>query len=180
MTTSSQALVTNLLVEKFQGLNLTVNVNGTATPVDVYDGPEGPDNEDNFILVMGWPESGDDTSTSTERWAYLGTATRYEQYDLAIVINCFVGGDDSFAATPASGSDAQAAVRTNAESIQSAVEAACLADINLSVQNGGTAPIIYGYITGSRFSQAVPDDGAMGRYAQYGLRYHVYNVLWTA
>ena len=177
MTTSSQALVTNLLVQKFQGLNMTVNVNGTATPVPVYDGPEGPNEEDNYVVVMGWPSEASATGDSM-KWAYLGTATRYELYDLAIMIFSYVGGDDADASFDAS--DAQAAARANATSIQSAIEAACLADINLSVQNGGTQAIIWGLITSARLDQTPPEEeSGMGRFAQWALKYHVYNVLWT-
>ena len=177
MTTSSQALVTNLLVQKFQGLDITVDIEGTATPVPIYDGPQGPAEDDNYVVIMGWPSEAE--SSSTEAWSYLGTATRYENYDLAIMIFSFVGGDDSDASYDAS--DAQALARTNATTIQAAIEAACLADINLSVQNGGTAPIIWGLIREVRFDQTPPEEESeMGRFAQYALRYHVYNVLWTA
>ena len=178
MTTSSQALVTNLLVQKFQGLNLqATDTTGQPSAVPVYDGPEGPDQEDNYVVVMGWPGASA-ASADVQRWAYLGTATRYEVYDLAIMIFSWVGGGGDTSATYP---NAQSAARTNAFSVQTLIEAACLADINLSVQNGGTAPIIWGLINSVQIDQTPPDEeeSAEGRFCQIAMKYHVYNVLWT-
>lgn len=172
-STSTVELVIDLLVQKFQALDLTIN----QQPVAVYDGPEGPDNEDNYIVVMGWPAEGGSAPSQTP-WAYLGDRSRYEDYDLAVMVFCYVGGDDSTATFGPE--DAQAQARANARTIRAAIETALLADPNLSVQNGGIAPILWILLSQSIYAQTLPDeeqDDGMGRFSQWALRCHVKNVL---
>ena len=169
MATSSQAFVTDLLVQKFQGLGLEID----GVPVPVYDGPEGPNEDDNYVVIMGWPGQ---TSASQMKWAYMGTMTRYEDYDLAVMVFSWVGGDNADASWDAS--DAQATARAHARYIESAIEASLLADPNLSEQNNGTPAVIWVLLQSSRLDQTPPDEeSAMGRFAQYALKVQVKNVL---
>lgn len=177
MATSSQPVIIDLLVAKFQGLDLTVD----GQPVLVYDGIEGPDEEDNFVVVMGWPADGANESGATQEPAYIGVPlTREENYDIAVVVSCFVGGDDAGGTDGAE--DAQRSARINAASLESAIEAAMLADPNLSIQSGGgTPPCVWCLLQGTKLSQTPPfsedGEGAMGRFANYLMRFHVYAVL---
>ena len=75
-------------------------------------------------------------------------------------------------------SDAQATTRANAAAIQSAIEAALLGDPNLSIQNGGTAAVIWILVADTNVLQTPPDEmGMMGRFTQIAMKCHVYNVL---
>lgn len=171
MATTTQTAVIDLLVQKFQGLSLVVG----GQPVNVYDGPEGPDEEDNYIVVMGWP---DDSTGAKLEWAYLGDRSRYENYSLAVCVFCYVGGDDSTASMGTE--DAQATARANARTLQAALEQALLSDPNLSIQCGGIAPILWILMSNVAYSQTMPDeeeDEGMGRYAQFIIKCDVFNLL---
>ncbi len=170
--TSSQATVINLLVQKFQALQLETPIGNQ--PVPIFDGPEGPNEEDNFVVVMGWP---DDDSSGELTPAYLGsTASYYEKYKILVATFCYVGGDDNDAGY--GDSDAQLTARTNANYIEAALESAVNADRNLAIQNGGVAPCIWCLPAGTSYSQAPPEeDSPMGRYARWNLTLDVYNVL---
>jgi hypothetical protein len=168
MATSTQGLVIDLIVAKIQGLNLASVI---GLPCPVFDGPEGTDEENNYVVVHGWP--GDSTDQSAE-WAGLGRLARYENYDVAVAVCCYQGG----ASAPDSDGtdDAQATVRANAIAIAAAIEQALLDDINLATQNGGTAPIIWLLVSQQPLDQN-PPDGAMGRFCQITMKVHVYNRL---
>lgn len=168
--TSTQSLVINLICTKIQGLGLTIDGN----PVMVYDGPEGPDNEDNFVVVMC--DENDPEPQGTQEWAALGSRARYENYDVIIGVFSYMGGDDSTGGGGAS--DAQLGARTNAATIEAAIEAAMLADINLATANSGTAPVIWCQLTSTTITQLPPDDeSGMGRFTGWRMIYHVYNRL---
>lgn len=169
MATCTLPLVIDLLVQKFQGLALVID----GQPVKVYDGPEGPDEEDNFVLVMGWPGA---DAPCKHTWAYIGGQSRYEAGTLAVVAFSYVGGDDSTATFDAS--DAQATARANVAIMQSAIEQSVVDDPNLSVQNDGVAPVIWILNTDITFDQTPPDEeGEMGRYSQCAIKLETYNVL---
>ena len=171
MATSTQALVIDLIVQKVQGLGLAQLI---GLPCPVFDGPEGTDNEDNYVVVHAWP--GDETHQQAT-WQGLGAQVRIEECDVAVAICCYVGG----AAPPDTfdeANDAQAVVRSNARAVSAAIEEAMLADITLANQNNGTPAVTWCLVSGQNLAQSPPDEQSyIGRFAQITLKVHVYNRL---
>jgi hypothetical protein len=171
MATATQGLVLDLLVAKLQGLTYTLEY-GTDTTVYVIDGIPAKNLPANMVTITGLP---DDDTRGTEDWAEIGKA-RNENYDIAIHIRSYVGGNSS----PTAGlSQAQAYARANASAIEATIEAAILADANLMAANGGlVAPITWILVSNVSYRQtSIEDDDGKGRYATYDLIAHVYNRL---
>lgn len=171
VASSTQAAVMDLLVQKLQGLALTVD----GTPVPVYDGMEGNDAEENFVCCFDMPGS-----ARPQPWAYLGTMARYEDYEIGVAILCVAGGDDAAGASGAD--DAQLTARANCSSISDAIEQAILADVNLATQNGGSPPpgLVWVLPQPGPFDQEPPEadpNGEKGRYCCRLIRCSVKAVL---
>lgn len=169
MATCTLPLVINLMVQKFKALDLTIN----NAPVNVYDGPQGPDEEDNYVVVMGWPGA---DAPCKHTWAYIGDHSRYENGSIAVVAFSLVGGADD--GGPWDPDNAQNQARTNMGYIQGQLEAAMIADPNLATQNGGTAPIVWILQTDITFDETPPEEeSSMGRYSQCAMKMSTYNLL---
>jgi hypothetical protein len=170
--TSTQGLVITLITKKVQGLDLAGVI---GLPCPVFDGPEGTDNEDNFVVVHAWP--GTDTG-QTAQWVGLGARARDENYDVAVAVCCYQGGASAPDSTGTD--DVQLAVRTNANAIAAAIEQALIDDITLATQNGGTPPAGCCWLTVSQQPlDSNPPEGlsGMGRFAQITMRVHFYARL---
>ena len=164
MATSTQGLVISLIVQKIQGLNLS-SVLGKPCPV--FDGPNGPDNEDNFVVVHSWLGS---DSQHRAQWVGLGARYMDEFYDVCIAINCYDGGiapPDTYGSN-----DPQLAVRDNATTIAAAIEQAMKNDITLATQNGGPfASPFWTEVKEQRYTQDLPmSANGMGVFAAVDMR----------
>lgn len=170
MATSTQAQVIGLLVQKIGGLGLAGLID---LPCPVFDGPVGTDEQDNYVVVHGWP--GDETGQQAV-WQGLGAMVRIEEYDIAVAVCCYSGGTSLPGVFDAT--DAQNTTRANAQAITAAIEQALLADITLANQNNGTPAITWCLVAGQSLAQSPPDDQSyFGRFTQITLKVHVYNRL---
>jgi hypothetical protein len=168
MATSTQSLVVDLIVQKVQGLNLSSVI---GLPCPVFDGPEGTDEEDNYVVVHATPGS------YRSNWAGLGVKGRDERYSVTIAVCCYQGG----AAPPDTfdeANDVQAVVRSNARKIAAAIEQAIVTDVTLSIQNGGSPPVptFWTELTAQPLDQ-VPPEGCMGRFARIDMTINVFARL---
>lgn len=167
--TSTQGLVIGLIYKLVQGLDLASVI---GRPCPVFDGPNGTDNEDYFVVVHGWP--GEEATGQRANYAGLGAKAMDENYDVAVAIWGYDGGISGPDATGAN--DAQAAVRANVVALAAAIEVALRSDITLATINGGATPIPSGWTTLAEqsLSQALPESAnGMGVFAAVTMRVHV-------
>ncbi len=164
MSTSSYPAVIDLLLAKIRALP------ECAEPVKVFDGIPGPYAPKTFVTIGGQV---DPTEEGEVAWAELGARSTWEIYEVACYVNSWVGGTDN---TGTTAGDAQKTARDNVFTIYNAIQTALLADVNLSVQNGGTPACLF-QGTNSLVVHQTPvnanDDGAKGRVCQINFRVHV-------
>lgn len=169
MATTTQPQVLNLTIAVLNGL-LPFDLPYGSEPVYIIDGSPGPNQPDNMVTVMPLPSDGTRAQTDWEDTV----KGRIEEYDVQIHVWCYVGG----APDPNSLSTAQLQARTNAATIEAAIENAFLVDTNLSVINNGTAAITWQLPSVSDYTQTTTaEDDGKGRYAQFDMVLHVYNYL---
>lgn len=161
MATSTQGQVVGLIVQKVQGLNLSQVI---GRPCPVFDGPNGTDNEDNFVVVHYTPGS------HRQEWAGLGALAMDEWYEVTVAVWCYDGG----VAPPGTygSQNPQETVRNNCAAIAAAIEAALKADVNLSIQNGGPlASTFWTTVASQPLNQEVPESAnGMGVFASIDMR----------
>jgi hypothetical protein len=172
VATSSQAVVIDLLMQKVSGLGLDKLI---GLPCPVFDGPEGTDNEDNYVVVHGFPQDPETAGVAT--WRGIGSLARLEEYDVAVAVQCFSGG-----LSPANTDDAtnaQKLVRANARQIAGAIEQAILDDITLAGENGGVPVVTWILPAAAQSLNQAPPEGAeeMGRFGRMLIKCHIYNLL---
>lgn len=175
MATSTQGTVISLIVAKIQALDLSSLIGGAPCPV--FDGPNGTDEENNFVVVHAWPGQ---NSAQTASWVGLGARAMNENYDVCIAIWCYDGG-----ISPPGGSgsaDPQQTVRSNCTAIAAAIEQALKDDIDLAIQNGGIPPAypFWTEVAQQPLSQELPESAnGMGVFAAINMRVHCFARILT-
>jgi hypothetical protein len=158
-STSTQSQVVDLITQKVMGLNLA---NLIGLPCPVFDGPEGTDVEDNYVVIHATP------NYYTSEWVSLPARAIDEVYGVTIAVLCYQGGDNPPNVFDQV-NDVQAIVRANCKLIAAAIQTAVQADITLAIQNGGSPPTspFWTSLTAQPLDQTPPEDAApMGRFAR--------------
>jgi hypothetical protein len=174
-TTSTAGAVCTALLQKYASLTWPTLLGSNEPPV-LFDGFPGPSQPDNFIVLNGQPIP---TASGNQQYAGLGGAYKYEDYEIANFVSCFVAGaaTDGTVLAP---SDAQSAARTNAYDLFAVIETALRQDKQLLLV-ANPPGILWCEITQHADEESNEnsdeDSLAMGRYTTIEFRVRVHGRI---
>jgi hypothetical protein len=177
---STQGVVTDAILQLLANQNLTYAAPfaQNPTPVPIFDGPPGGAGVPPVFIAIGGQDP--ELTIGTEDWSWLGTASRYENYNLIGHTYAYVGGDDNLGQFQSN--DAQKTARDQAITLVQAVEAALCGDPTLHTVNTTTVnyPLVtWAYVVKVNLVQPTADDPnlASGRWAGCDFTINVKNTL---